>query len=686
MDKSVSKNNRKQNSECNVVEYFIYIQDSSKLTTDYLNSILLFVSIECHVFDYIWQSEAFNLRRRDIKDSKCLVHFYGKTHFGDNIEDEWFIVYILHRISEKFRDLIIQVVDDDGEFMLIETAEYLPKWLEPEHADNRVFIHHGSLHIISKSLFHTGNILEINEALNLINFSEQKTIADVKIRNCIRNKIHGFPLRIHQKKHTASCHIPSSLAFVLKSHPMVISAVVRSFYEHEKSDLKLCSSFKFFPPNNRVNKKVKMTKCLYAQLTQRSFTPNINSEYSSINPNYSEKSQILGSKLAYGAEILCAKSEFKYKKNLSNQNSFFSENDENWQSFIQKLESSGFFEGEIEGSKKHTQLKEQAKTFFFSSILPNLISEKLSEKHDSNETISNINYKDAGDVILSLLNVYNNKNIADNDDEGASDDDSWVNLCPEELEAMMNDLRSNNVNDDDDDGVLANFNLNKVNEEVKSFVHQTSGHLGVEVKKNKNVNTYKKVSYNDSDDDSESSEDIETEEDEDDNNDIDFDADNFLKAMENILILTNDTKIDKNSDSKEYKDHDTKENQPNPSVCDYMSLMDKELSKTSIGKSFEKEDVGNSRKKKEPLNIIYADNDDDDDDEGFDEKNNKSKKNESRNTNSDNEEEDDEEIDIDYNLMKNLLESFSSQEGLAGPSSTILKSLGLYLPPNKSHS
>jgi len=30
------------------------------------------------------------------------------------------------------------VRDSDGEFLLIEAADYLPKWLNPDTADNRV--------------------------------------------------------------------------------------------------------------------------------------------------------------------------------------------------------------------------------------------------------------------------------------------------------------------------------------------------------------------------------------------------------------------------------------------------------------------------------------------------------------------------------------------------------------------
>ena len=37
-------------------------------------------------------------------------------------------------------------------------------------------------------------------------------------------------------------------------------------------------------------------------------------------------------------------------------------------------------------------------------------------------------------------------------------------------------------------------------------------------------------------------------------------------------------------------------------------------------------------------------------------------------------------VDVDFNLVKNLLDSYSSQQGLAGPASNILKSMGVNIP------
>ena len=46
----------------------------------------------------------------------------------------------------------------------------------------------------------------------------------------------------------------------------------------------------------------------------------------------------------------------------------------------------------------------------------------------------------------------------------------------------------------------------------------------------------------------------------------------------------------------------------------------------------------------------------------------------------DDESSDDEALDIDYNLAKNLLESFKSQGGMAGPAGNILGMMGIQLP------
>ena len=64
----------------------------------------------------------------------------GRTEYGDSIEDEWVIVYLLRELSKQFEDVWVKVTDSDGEFLLVEAAATLPPWLEPDVADNRVSV------------------------------------------------------------------------------------------------------------------------------------------------------------------------------------------------------------------------------------------------------------------------------------------------------------------------------------------------------------------------------------------------------------------------------------------------------------------------------------------------------------------------------------------------------------------
>lgn len=66
------------------------------------------------------------------------AHIYGITHFEENIQDEWFIVALLFEITKHIPDIIVRTVDADGEFMLIEAAEHLPNWANPETCEQRV--------------------------------------------------------------------------------------------------------------------------------------------------------------------------------------------------------------------------------------------------------------------------------------------------------------------------------------------------------------------------------------------------------------------------------------------------------------------------------------------------------------------------------------------------------------------
>lgn len=65
-------------------------------------------------------------------------HLYGLTFYGENIQDEWYIVEIICHLTKIYPHVIGRIFDADGEFLLIEAAEVLPKWADPDTCAQKV--------------------------------------------------------------------------------------------------------------------------------------------------------------------------------------------------------------------------------------------------------------------------------------------------------------------------------------------------------------------------------------------------------------------------------------------------------------------------------------------------------------------------------------------------------------------
>jgi hypothetical protein len=140
------------------VEYSLFVIDTKlKSQKDMLSRLELIRKegnklAESLLKEHIWQREGFQLSVKSDKGSALFgkrmgkyantalgkTFLHGLTNYGDSVEDEWLIVYILKELTNRFQDLWIKVTDTDGEFLLIEAANALPRWLNPEIADNRV--------------------------------------------------------------------------------------------------------------------------------------------------------------------------------------------------------------------------------------------------------------------------------------------------------------------------------------------------------------------------------------------------------------------------------------------------------------------------------------------------------------------------------------------------------------------
>lgn len=310
------------------VEYVIHVVDEKLTTPILLRSRLTEILKEANetgkkIFrDYIWQRDQFALKlhpditrqetapssAKNIQDANAPLHLRGRTNFGDSIADEWLIVYFLLDLSKRFPDAWIRIYDTDGEFLLIEAANALPKWLNPEIAENRVWISNGHLRLIPIAEGSTNHNLSITQALDFIRHKPDKLIISPFIEDEAFQRIRDYPASISSTLHHSRLSIPRKLAHILHTNPSYISPAVEAFYLRDPIAIrplvtKDISTLQF-PPEDFVATSVKFTKVGFAQLRSQIFNPP--PAWTGALPRIKEPAVDLGMKLTCGFEMLLA--------------------------------------------------------------------------------------------------------------------------------------------------------------------------------------------------------------------------------------------------------------------------------------------------------------------------------------------------------------------------------------------
>ncbi|BCR85439.1 putative regulatory factor Sgt1 [Aspergillus chevalieri] len=225
--------------------------------------------------DYIWQRDGFRL---EITKQDGITSLSGRTNYGDSIEDEWVIVYLLRELTKKHKDVWAQVVDSDGQFLLVEAAGVLPAWLEPEIADNRVWINQGELVIIqpkNPSKKRVAEKISLSESKKIITEEPQRFMRSAVIQNEAFYRLRNYPKQISENLHSALVTIPRKVAFLLRQKPAYISAAVEAFYLRDPIALRPLrakdTSDLLLKPEDFVTVSIRFTRVGYAQLKSQDF-------------------------------------------------------------------------------------------------------------------------------------------------------------------------------------------------------------------------------------------------------------------------------------------------------------------------------------------------------------------------------------------------------------------------------
>ncbi|KAE8715776.1 Protein SGT1-like protein [Hibiscus syriacus] len=369
-----------------------------------------------------------------------------------------------------------------------------------------------------------------------------------------------------------------------------------------------------------VTVAVKMSMAMYAQLMQQRFQAP---KCYPMPPKKGDLEAELGMKIACGFEMMYQE---KKKEGEEGKGS-------GWKMYKESLEKSGYFKGLIPGSKEYNMLTEKAEEYYRNSSLFSKTRELL------NAPVRQI------DEILSL--PYSADDFK-NEDIPPSDDDSWLYSGEDELNSALQD-RQNEMDlyelkhkkkskEQQDTGASSrskgeDFDLSELVKTMQGFIHKMSSYEGAEVPVDR------------------------------DPREVELDVELFMKDVESVIKCRGDENLTGDVDDDEGSlDMDFGEGEDGSDMSDhedsfmhsYSDVMNDELRNTTLKRSFVHANEQSSNKNEGTSNVT----------EHMDEEFSP--------------------VDVDVNLIKNLVDSFSCQQGVPGPTSNMLGLMGVKLPKDDS--
>lgn len=287
-------------------------------------------------------------------------------------------------------EVIAQVWSTDGQFMLIEAAELLPKWVDnSQHgtldsiARNRVWFHEGKIQLIplhsnSANVDFSCKGLTFSVAVKAVFDPQVYTLAPTRIQKHLsRKQLSLYPAAIRNQQHRARVLLPRSTACVLLKKHKLVAAAARAFLNRCAKDLQTAmqkkEEFWIDMPSKcsdvvRGSKEqLQMHTCTvllrrshYAGLVGTTFAAPKGYVMPAVGaPGH--KAAMLGMKLSLGLQIYADKVHAAqggdHTKSASLQ--CLSESPVG-QQFLSTLQKQGYFRECIEGSQEYDRLYELA--------------------------------------------------------------------------------------------------------------------------------------------------------------------------------------------------------------------------------------------------------------------------------------------------------------------------------------
>lgn len=163
-------------------------------------------------------------------------HIHSTLRFDEDIGDEWFVVFLIFKLTEKFEGLVARMVDGDGEFLLIEAADTLPSWASPESCQDRVFIRNGEIHVVHDRVTRGKTLTDL---LRSVTDKPHISVLSDRVQSALRKRISVYPDEIQKRRHKARAFLPEKAAFILAQEPGLIACAIRSIVNSDPLERKV---------------------------------------------------------------------------------------------------------------------------------------------------------------------------------------------------------------------------------------------------------------------------------------------------------------------------------------------------------------------------------------------------------------------------------------------------------------
>ncbi|TFY56123.1 hypothetical protein EVJ58_g7833 [Rhodofomes roseus] len=253
------------------------------------------------------------------------------------------------------------------------------------------------------------------------------TLAPSAVEQLVWKRIHGYPAAALQHVHVAKAYLPVDIAQALAVDPSLIQKPIETFYTRDALQLRAAHKMSRFPPEPSVLTSVKMTRTAYAQLAgQKFYPPKVFGRWQEVEGTQEWRWRDIGMKIACGFEMM-----FQESKGRSDYTRISSEamqssaaarketlrRNADYVKYIQNLESSGYFRGEIEGSRRWNELEGQAVEAFLEA------RREDDASRPSFAAAVNTALSRAGDVYIPAAEQ--------------EDPDDWLNVDADTFDSML---------------------------------------------------------------------------------------------------------------------------------------------------------------------------------------------------------------------------------------------------------